>query len=567
MSSGSGKKKLVAAAASPLSVSIAANPVASETPTGGFKLLIDKNRIVSVPSTKAQPTVVAPRQQSSVVDYQNVSLSQQTPAYDEYLRIAGGSNAGGTTISFEGVTGAQKILVKKITPQTSGAEIHGIGGEMRVKVTGEDMNRNAQPIASSAGQLKQIKVPATLLGRRMSIHRQLPVATTQELESNNGQQAVTLYTTTVRLSDEQSLLKHKIASNNAFKVPQPALTVATAANTYSVPVTASGNVFVPVSSNALSLPTSCVVNVSSNAANAPINQTQYIVSSKNNMENGKDGSTSVRQTPPPNESGKDQTDSVAVVVTAKQTAQESSAGAVQSAGSTAMGEDGKVQSKQPITTAPATNVSKGLLDEATTTTTIIDTVVLDEETVSKPSREMKSLQITQAKSKILSEFITDTISKGKLRKRRSDSVVDAAAVAVVGTTDADISPTQITQLVIPQRKRNRRRSTVLLMDAVADNGKEVVSDVGQSVSQKMEDSVNESSPPTRVRKIRSVKSEYALQKGDRTVESLSGGAKVFFSNLNLQHEISKTNDQSLSFPGDPSKVAWMGSFLLALQET
>lgn len=532
MSSGSGKKKLVAAAAPPpLSVSIAAAPIASETPTGGIKLLIDKNRIVSVPSTKTQHKVVQRQHPPVVIDYQNASLSQQSPASEDFLRIAranGGGGGGTTTLSFQPTTGTQKIFIKKVTPITSSTDIQGIaGGEMRVKVTGEDTNRNSngQPMASGVGQLKQMNITNSLLRRRISVHRLMSIHTAQVPDTNNGQQTVTLSTKTVKLPDEQSLLKHKITSNNTPPQPSPTVPTTSTTNVSTVPVTASG----------LSRPANIVVNVTS-AANPQINQGQGTVSLKNNPENGNDVSTAtLAPVGPPVESVKGQTDSsVTVAFSANQTAQESSVGGFQLAASTEKGEDEKAQSKQPMTAQAA--------NDEPTAATIIGTVLVEDDAVPKPSREMKSLQVMQAKSKILSEFITDTSSKGKLRKRRAGSTIDAT---VVESTDVDVSPTQA------PRKRNRRRSTILLMDATDDNGKALAPDD----SGKLEDLVNEL-PATRVRKIRSAKSEYALQKGDRSAESLSGGAKDFFSNLNLHQESNKTNNDQSSFPADPPKPGW-----------
>ncbi|XP_035890427.1 uncharacterized protein LOC118502352 [Anopheles stephensi] len=545
MSSGGGKKKLVAAAASPLSVSIAANPVLpSQPPTGGIKLLIDKNRIVSVPSTKTQTIVVQRQQQQqqqqpSVVDQHNASLNQP-PANEDNLRIVS-SNVGSTTITLKAAPGTQKILFNKYTPIAGGAEPHGISGEMRVKVTGEDTSRNGQPMAATGGQLKQVKVTNSLLGRRMSIHRRLPpVPTTQDPDSNKGQQTVTLYTTTVKLSDEPSLSKPQITANNVLKSPQPAQpTVPTTAIISCVPATAIVGNLVPISSSSTQVwPASIAVDVSS-ATHPRMNQGQGTVSSINSTENGQDCSTAT----PPTALVKDQTDCVAV--TSMQTAQAVLGdGVSQPAVSTETVEDANNQSKQPVQ-AIVVNVAKAPEESSSTS---VDTVVLDEDVVSKPSREMKSLQVTQAKSKILSEFITDTISKGKLRKRRSDSIVDAAGV--VGPVPSDTSPTSAELVVPPRTKRNRRRSTTLLIDAVAGHGKELATDE----SHKLEELANEL-PATRVRKIRSAKSEYALVKGDRNTETLSSGAKNFFSNLDLHHDTGKVDDES-SFPRDPPKPGW-----------
>ncbi|XP_050079310.1 protein kinase C-binding protein 1 [Anopheles maculipalpis] len=535
MSSRSGKKKLVAAAALPLSVSIAANSATSQTPTAGIKLVIGKNRIVSVPSTKSQPIVV--QRQSQVVDGRNAASLSQPQTNAGSLRFTGSNNAGdNATLSYKTVTGTHKICLNKNIPVTSSADSHGTSGEMRVKVTGEDVNRNGQSILGGGGQLKQVQLVNSVLGRRMSINRRFsPAPTTQEPDSNKGQKTVTLYNTTVRPADGHSLLKHQITSNDAIKSPQPASTVSTAAATLStVPVVASASNLVPVSSsNPQSRPASIVVAVSS-TSNAQFNQGQGTVSSSVNPVNGKDESTatSARKSAPI-ESVKNVAEKVAVTVTATQTNLISGAGRVESAATMATAEEGNDVQQQP-TTAPVTTIAKVFVDEPTT----LDAVVLGDEIASKPSREMKSLQVMQAKSKVLSEYITDTSSKGKLRKRCSDSIVDAA---VVGTVRAGVTPPRA-KLLTPPRKRKRRGSA----DDTPDNSKELATDD----SHKLEDVVNKQ-PATRVRKIRSTKSEYKLLKRDRNVDSFRGGAKFFLSSLNLQHE---TNDQS--FPGEPPKPGW-----------
>uniref|UniRef100_A0A182N674 Protein kinase C-binding protein 1 n=1 Tax=Anopheles dirus TaxID=7168 RepID=A0A182N674_9DIPT len=103
--------------------------------------------------------------------------------------------------------------------------------------------------------------------------------------------------------------------------------------------------------------------------------------------------------------------------------------------------------------------------------------------LSKPSREMKQLQKTQSKSKVLTEFMTDASRDGKLRVRRSGSAVAA------GSVPAESSPKM-------QRRRSRTapRSNVDIVDS------------------RSEENLNIGSSPTTGRKMRSSKSEYAMSK-------------------------------------------------------
>uniref|UniRef100_A0A182PKP0 Protein kinase C-binding protein 1 n=1 Tax=Anopheles epiroticus TaxID=199890 RepID=A0A182PKP0_9DIPT len=152
----------------------------------------------------------------------------------------------------------------------------------------------------------------------------------------------------------------------------------------------------------------------------------------------------------------------------------------------------------------------------------------------KPSREMKLLQQTQSKSKVLTEIMTEAASrKGKLRKRRSDSTY--LHTTYTGT-----------------RKRNQSRSAALNSNSMSAEG-----NGGENGEMADDDYV----PLSGNRKIRSAKSEYTLQKvniversnlsGNKDDSGSIGGPSSLFQLSNINLEMRNNTEESL--PGDPPK--------------
>ncbi|XP_049286409.1 protein kinase C-binding protein 1 [Anopheles funestus] len=480
MSSGSGKKKVVAAAASPLSsVSITPNPVTSVPSTGGIKLLIDRSRIVNVLPPKTQSGV----QRQSVPGVQNVSLIDSNAD-----NLTNGSHAGSST-SVTTVPIRQKSIVKNLALPTI-TITHSTGtvdtGEMRVKVTGED--RNGQPLAAG-GQLGPVK--QSLLIRRPSTNRRVTVPTTPETDGINGQQAVVPSYTTVPLSDGNSLNRNTSANWQA-KVISTAAVIPT-----SLPSASSTTIFVPVGH----VHPSKTCNYRTGLTD--------VYSVPNMRYNSPSSQTSPDNIP----TKKEHIDSVV----------------------TASGENTSPDF-EGITTESLEDT-----DRSTGTDAASSSKVAGEEVISKPSREIKSLQLMQSRSKILTEFIADTSSKGKLRKRHSDGSADVESVNV----DSSVAGTT-TQL--QSRKRLRRQSTI---HSNAMDGKGLATDSSYRL-----DNIVVDSPVAKGRKGRSsAKLDCSLQKNTNEYSSnTKDDSTDFFTSLNLSYEQNNINEPS--FPANPPKPGW-----------
>ncbi|XP_052902257.1 uncharacterized protein LOC128309819 [Anopheles moucheti] len=525
MSSGSGKKKVVAAAAPSLSVSITPNSVESQAPPAGIKLVIDKNRILNVSSSKTQPAVL--RQLVSHV--QSASLN----ASNEVLLPNGGSHAG-TLIS---ATPAAPVVkqVRSLTA-TGGVE----RGEMRVKVTGED--RNGQSMATG-GQLVHVKHYSNMLGRRPSTHRRVTVPKEAEKTvDNGGQQAVLPYPT--MKSVEGTTFRSLVPSNT-----QPEKTQSTTA---IIPIrcpTTTSCVNLVLDSNSQT-PTGCnyragITDVYS-VPNMHLNPVQTIVSYKdvtkklvmgneiNSAGFKKNNSTSTfissGQTliKPVNE----QNHNVVVTTSGENTSRNSNLNAIIT-DTRANNVQTKLNMSKPVSNDTtdmnmATSISKALGEEVSS---------------NKPSREIKSLRSSQSSSKILTEFIADASSIGKLRKRQSDSSADTESLHM----DSSFSGTTTQSAT---RKRPRRKSTIHSTSSDV-NSKELATDSCYGLEDE-----DLTSPVAKGRKGRtSTKIEPSLQKSTNERNDSSSGSRDFFSFLNLGSN-EQNNICEQSFPANPPKPGW-----------
>uniref|UniRef100_A0A182TXC6 Protein kinase C-binding protein 1 n=1 Tax=Anopheles melas TaxID=34690 RepID=A0A182TXC6_9DIPT len=168
----------------------------------------------------------------------------------------------------------------------------------------------------------------------------------------------------------------------------------------------------------------------------------------------------------------------------------------------------------------------------------------------RPSREMKLLQQTHKKSKILTDIMSEASRKGKLRKRRSTSGGGGPA------------PSPDTGAHTGLRKRTRSRSAAN-PNPSADGAKELENDPGTDLKV-LDDSGSLRTSSNR--KIRFARSEYSLHKAkhtagrsDRSISKdddgtggLGNDPGAFMSLANLNQEPDVVND----FPGDPPKPGW-----------
>ncbi|XP_053661187.1 protein kinase C-binding protein 1 [Anopheles marshallii] len=533
MSSGSGKKKVVAAAAPSLPFSITPNPVESQAPPTGIKLVIDKNRILNVSASKTQPAVF----RHLVPHVQSTSLNASN---EDYL-TNGGSHAG-TSISAKNTA----PVVKKVASLTA---IGGVErGEMRVKVTGED--RNGQSMMTG-GQLVQVKQYNSLLGRRPSTHRRVTVPKAAEITDNGGQQTVSPYPI-ITLAD-RTTFKPAVATNI-----QPGNSLSTTAIPPIGCTATTSSVNLVTDSNTQSS-TACnytvgitdVYSVPSMQFNSVQGKVPYKDVAKKVDVGNETNSAGLKKniatyttsrvicpgkTPiiPVNE----QNHNVVVITSGENTSRNSNLNAI-----TTDTRKNNVQAKLYIFN-PVPNDCTDMNTETSLSK------VPGEEVASKPSREVKSLQLMQSSSKILTGFIADTSSKGKLRKRHSDGSAD------IESSNMDSSlPGTITQSAT--RKRPRRKSTIY-STTMDDNSKELATDSCYRLEDV--DLTSTVVEPARGRKGRSLtKSEYSLQKptNDRNdcFGSVKDGCRDFFSSLNLgSNEENKIGEQA--FPSNPPKPGW-----------
>uniref|UniRef100_A0A182W030 Protein kinase C-binding protein 1 n=1 Tax=Anopheles minimus TaxID=112268 RepID=A0A182W030_9DIPT len=523
MSSGSGKKKVVAAGASPQAVTINVNPEAANKTA--IKLMIDKCRIV--PASTTVTTV----QRQPVLDTQNVS---RITSNEENL--TNGSHAG-TLVSVSTVPVRQKYIVKSFASSTV-PSIHDKGGvergEMRVKVTGED--RNGQSLVSG-GQMAQgemVQQQNYLLIRQPSSNRRVAIPAEPGTDGLNGQQVISpLVKTTM---PDGTSIKNNIITTNLNNC-QPVRALPMTAKISTVPIATSSNL-VPVSnaqSQSATKTYSYKVGVSDSHSGSDVQQDPLQEIPLQIANNSISIVTSRGQTR--SVSVQEQIDSV-VTTSGECAAQDSNLEEMKTI--TAESGEKKVQTKLS-NVKPATKTTSGM-DAASLGK------VTDEEVFSKPpSREIKSLQLMQSTSKILTEFITDTSNKGKLRKRHSDGAAD------VESLNMDVSePIGNTTTLL--RKRLRRQSTIS-PNATDGHSNELATDS----SYRLEETAIKL-PAGRRRKPRcSAKSEYMMQQISTSdphdsFAAAKDGCKDFFSSLNLGYDDTNTNEQSL--PASPPKPGW-----------
>uniref|UniRef100_A0A182JQ06 Protein kinase C-binding protein 1 n=1 Tax=Anopheles christyi TaxID=43041 RepID=A0A182JQ06_9DIPT len=400
---------------------------------------------------------------------------------------------------------------------------------MRVKVTGEDSNRNG-PSMSSGGQLMKAKQhPNSLIGRRISLHhRKIP---TQVIDDNNGQDVAAPQYVEISTRDGKSIGQVKfVGSCN----PSSSLIKSHPGNTIPTTVIAGSG----ESSQASSQNNKPIV--SSQAIQAAI--TQYNENQPKASEMVEKPADVAFNTP------------IVIKITSIQAAPHTQLLAEQlkdhesvTSSNDVPKDDERVAVAEISLVETAENSSSTQAAEKPCTLSApeVETILDKSEMAVSPkqSREMKLLKQTHTKSKMLTEFMTETSRKGKLRKRRSES---NCVPTVPADTGAHLGP----------RKRQRSRSA-----ANSNTNEDIVTGLENDSSMSFAD-YDESDLVVRSssnRKMRSLKSDYSLQKPSNTNRSDRSVSKdydpaAFLSLVDLNPN-SNEEDETVC-PGDPPKPGW-----------